>query len=189
MKTDGRASEKTRPKSRGGKFFPALLKLMGILVLLTIIVSGLALSVPRLFGYTAYSVVSGSMAPEIPVGSLVFVRGVEPEELQPGDVIAFSDRRGVVVHRVVENLRDERSVRTKGDANNLEDIFAVPYSEVLGAEAMHVPQAGRLLMLYSDTYGKLTLAGAAFFALLLTMLGDRAAAKAAGAGKGRGRQE
>ena len=185
MKTDGRAGTTEKSKSKGGKLLPALLKLVGVLVLLAIIICGLALSVPKLFGFTAYSVVSGSMAPEIPVGSLVYVRAVEPEELQTGDVIAFSDRGGVVVHRVVENLRAERSVRTKGDANNLEDIFAVPYPEVLGKETLHLPQAGRLLMLYSDSSGKLILAGMAFFGLLLTMLGDRAAEKSGNKTKAR----
>jgi len=40
----------------------------------------LPLTVPRLFGYHIYTVVSGSMEPAIPTGSLVYIREAAPEE-------------------------------------------------------------------------------------------------------------
>ena len=57
--------------------------------------------VPRLFGYTPYAVLSGSMEPEYPVGSLIFVHSVDAETLQPGDAATFHRSDGAVVtHQV-----------------------------------------------------------------------------------------
>ncbi len=58
---------------RGGKLIPALCNLLGTLILVLVIASCLPLTVPRLFGYEIYEVVSGSMEPEIPVGSVIYV--------------------------------------------------------------------------------------------------------------------
>ena len=62
-----------------------------------IVISGMALLV-QLAGLHLYSVESGSMTPEYPVDSLIIVREVEPESIQPGDVITFvANADGMVV--------------------------------------------------------------------------------------------
>ena len=66
---------------RGGKLIPALCNLLGTLILILVIASCLPLTVPRLFGYEIYEVVSGSMEPEIPVGSVIYVAAVQPEDI------------------------------------------------------------------------------------------------------------
>ena len=43
----------------------------------------------RLLGVQAYSGLSGSMEPKDPVGSLIYVKAVDPYELKSGDVITF----------------------------------------------------------------------------------------------------
>lgn len=45
--------------------------------------------VPRAFGYTPFSVLSGSMEPEFPVGSMVFVHQIEPADIAVGDNATF----------------------------------------------------------------------------------------------------
>ena len=42
----------------------------------------------RLIGLTPYAVLSGSMEPELPVGSLIYVRAVDPSEV----VVAIPSR-------------------------------------------------------------------------------------------------
>ena len=49
-----------------------------------------ALLLPRVFGYTPYAVLSGSMEPELPVGSMVYVHETDPATLHPGDVVTLS---------------------------------------------------------------------------------------------------
>ena len=43
----------------------------------------------RLLGFQVYAVLSGSMEPDLPVGSLVYVKAIEPEKLEIGDDISF----------------------------------------------------------------------------------------------------
>ncbi len=48
----------------------------------------------RLFGLTPYAVLSGSMEPEYPTGSLIYVRDVDPADVAVGDAItAFAGVR------------------------------------------------------------------------------------------------
>ena len=77
MTKDDRKTQ-NRPEKRGGKFIPALCSILGTLILLAVILGALPLALPRLFGYEAYSVVSGSMEPALPVGSVVYVEPADP---------------------------------------------------------------------------------------------------------------
>ena len=88
------------------------------------VILALLLAGPRLMGMQVFTVLSGSMEPVYHTGSLIYVRDVDPMEIQPGQVITFMlDEDTVATHRVVEVVPDEidRSVlrfRTKGDAND-----------------------------------------------------------------------
>lgn len=81
-----------RSGRKGGKFFPALCSVLGTLILVSVIAVCIPITVPKLMGYEIYDIVSGSMEPEIPVGSVIYVKAAAPEDIQEGDVIAF--RRG-----------------------------------------------------------------------------------------------
>jgi len=77
--------------------------------------------------YRVVTVLSGSMRPSMPVGSMVVDTPIALDKIRVGDVITFQapieDHR-VVSHRVVQ-IVDEGTSRptiiTKGDANNAED--------------------------------------------------------------------
>ncbi len=53
------------------------------------------------------------------IGDVIFVRKVEPEDIQVGDVVLFYDGRKQIVHRVIfiEEDGDQYYYTTKGDAN------------------------------------------------------------------------
>lgn len=72
----------------------------------------------RLFGLTPYAVLSGSMEPEYPTGSLIYVRDVDPADVAVGDAITFELESGALVtHEVYEIDSDARAFRTQGIAN------------------------------------------------------------------------
>ena len=73
--------------------------LVGLIVLLAIALAGV-----RALGLTPYAVLSGSMEPTYPVGSLIYVKKVDPSEVQVGDAITFvvNDDLLVATHRVVD---------------------------------------------------------------------------------------
>ncbi len=159
--------------TKGGKLFPALCNLFGTLILVAIIAACLPVAVPRALGYEIYNVTSPSMEPEIPVGSVLYVKTVEPVELQEGDVIAFMSGAGVIAHRVVRNQTVEGELTTKGDANAGEDLNAVPYEAVVGRVKSHFPVVGNLLGFLSSTVGKIYVIIIAACGAMLNLIAGR----------------
>lgn len=66
-----------------------VVKTLGKVVFAIIITFAGILLMPRLFGYAPYAVLSGSMEPEYPVGSLIYVTATDPKTIQPGDDVTF----------------------------------------------------------------------------------------------------
>ncbi len=167
---------------------------LGLAILLAVILTAIPLSLPRLFGYQVYHVVSPSMSPAIPMGSVVFVAQAVPEEIRPEDVIAFrGDSGAVITHRVVRNQVVEGKFITKGDANEREDAVPVSYGALYGRVKLHIPVLGRFLQYFASSAGKLyAIALAAcglMFCLLANRLRDRAEAVQSGDGPGQERPE
>ncbi len=74
-------------------------------------VIAVAVVVPRLAGARPYVVLTGSMRPGMPPGTLVVVRPVDPRSIGVGDVITYQVASGepdVVTHRVVAQGLDRR---------------------------------------------------------------------------------
>ena len=137
------------------RIVPFFCNLLGSLILLSVIVTCLPITLPRLWGYEVYNVVSGSMEPQIPVGSILYVKPAEPEDVEENDVIAFHSGDAVVSHRVVRNKLVEGELVTKGDANPGEDLNTVPYSALIGKVEYHLPVLGRIMFLYASQIGKI----------------------------------
>ena len=118
-----------------------------VMVVLSIIFAFL-LSGIRLLGFEVYGVLTGSMEPALPTGSLIYVR--HTDDLRINDVITFTQSRGVVVtHRIVEVVRDENNpyltrYRTKGDANRDVDANLVSKDNVIGKVMFSIPQLGNV---------------------------------------------
>ena len=70
-------------------------------------------------GFNFFAVTSGSMAPKIPVGSLIYAGKYKLEDLKKDDVITFKvrdDKSGqvsVVTHRIAEVVKDEKTEKIK----------------------------------------------------------------------------
>lgn len=132
--------------ARGLKRFIALLSSMAIVLVMALAAVSF---VPRAFGYTPYAVLSGSMEPELPVGSMVFVRQVEPTDIAVGDNATFYRSDGAVVtHQVYEIDLVAQTIGTQGIANKnadgiiMHDAEYTPFSRVIGIVAFCVPYLG-----------------------------------------------
>ena len=152
--------------------------------MLVALLACLGLTVPRFVGIQTYVVVTGSMEPSIPVGSLVYAKPVEPETLQVGDVIVFYSTNAAsngtaqdgaipITHRVVENHVDKGEIITKGDANESVDMFPAAYINVVGKMLAHVPKLGYLASPLSSLQGKIAMVMVIFAGFLLTEAGNR----------------
>lgn len=102
----------------------------------------------RLFGVQVFGVLTGSMEPTYPTGSLIYVKPVDARDLRVNDVITFSISPNVIAtHRIVEIVPDEQNpsvvrYRTKGDANNDVDASLVSANNIIGKALFAVPQMG-----------------------------------------------
>ena len=146
---------------------------LGTILLVLIIVACIPLTVPRLLGFQIYSVVTGSMEPEIPIGSMVYVKSIAPKDLKEKDVVAFyggRDTNAIITHRVVNNNVISGQITTKGDANKTEDMNPVSYSDVIGKVEYTIPKAGALAQAFTSTEGKIAAAGFVGAAVLLHII-------------------
>ena len=106
-----------------------------------------ALVLMRVLGYSAAVVMGGSMAPAMPLGSLILVEPTAPAAVHVGDVITFMLPDRLITHRVIAIDHDDMGIRlmTKGDANDVADPVAVRAGGAIGAVRLSVPLAGYVL--------------------------------------------
>ncbi|MBQ9014889.1 MAG: signal peptidase I [Firmicutes bacterium] len=152
-----------------------ILNIIGTAIIAGAIVLCLILTVPRLAGYSGYCVLTGSMEPSIPVGSLIYAKAVDPASITADDVIVFSDGTSDVpiTHRVISNDPENGELITKGDANAKADLSPVSYYNVYGRVALHIPVLGRFLIPLGTLTGKLGVIAIILAGLLLCELARR----------------
>lgn len=128
-------------------FFNILLNLVVLAFLLVAIL--LLISSFRIPGFPldARTVLTGSMEPAIPTGSVVFI--YPQAEYFEGDIITFkrveSSLEIPITHRIVAASPDEDKFTTKGDANDAADAKTVGKNEIYGKVIFHLPFVGYLL--------------------------------------------
>jgi signal peptidase len=149
MTDDARDAPPTRLRAAARQVGAAL----SSFVLVTVVLVALAMIVvPLALGATPFTVLTGSMEPTMPAGTLVVTRPVDPADIELGDVVTYQLRSGqpeVVTHRVVGlgfGTDGARQLILRGDANNVEDdpVRAV---QVRGVVVYRIPYLG-----YLNTY-------------------------------------
>lgn len=146
--------------------------LMNIIIVVLIILVGI-LFVPRFFGYQNFAVISGSMEPNMPVGSIVYAHPEDFENIKVNDVISYRvNEETMVTHRVVEVNEEDKSFITKGDANDVNDANPISYDNVVGVVKMCIPLLGYITMYIKTPLGIGVLCGIVFIILLLNFLPD-----------------
>lgn len=122
--------------------------LLWLVILGVAAVIGVAVLLPRAGGGTPYTVLTGSMRPNYPPGSLIVSKPVDVKDIQIGDAITYQLKSGeaaVVTHRVTATRmgRDGKlEFLTKGDANTTQDKNPVRAVQVRGRLWYAVPYLG-----------------------------------------------
>jgi len=124
---------------------------LGLSAGLLAVVLGLAvvlIVVPKVAGATPLTVLTGSMEPRLPPGTLIVVKPTPVDEIRIGDVVTYqieSGRPEVVSHRVTEIVSSSdggTAFVTKGDANSEPDAALVLPEQVRGTLWYSVPWLG-----------------------------------------------
>ncbi len=132
------------------------------------------IGVPRLFGIYEFNVLTGSMTPTYPPGTLVFVQQKDPTAIRPGEVVSYimDEQLNIVTHRVVSNNYDSKTVTTRGDAN-VSDDAPVLYQNVVGVVGFSIPYVGGVVdYLVNDDQGRIFGIGMLVCVLAITFLAE-----------------
>ena len=149
------------------------------------IVLSLLIAAPIMFGLRPVVVLSGSMEPAMPVGSIIYYKPATFEEISSGDAITFSIGEGsLATHRVIEVHEEDKSFTTKGDANPSEDTSPVLFSNVAGrALDVAIPYAGYFITYSQNWYVIAGMGLVLVIGLFITSNKEKAKAKRGGGAK------
>ncbi len=117
----------------------------------------LAVLVPRAMAGTPYVILTSSMRPAMPPGTLVVTKPVDTDHVGIGTVVTYQLHSGdpsVVTHRVTEVGIDSTGgyhFTTKGDANDVADAKTVQPVQIRGERAYYVPYLGYVTTLVGGT--------------------------------------
>ncbi len=156
MDNNNQETEEVRSESGAGyKVYSVIRSVLVYLLAIGMIVAALFFAADRnpqksLFGFRYYTILTPSMSPTYDVGDMVFVKLMNADSINVGDVITFnpsSESDAYLTHRVAEKINDYEGTgvtcfRTKGDANDSEDSFLIDESRVIGAVSFSVPKLG-----------------------------------------------
>lgn len=119
-------------------------------LLCVLAVLALAVVVPKIAGATPYTILTGSMEPDLPPGTLVVIRPIEADEVEVGSVITYqlsSGEAAVATHRVIavgHSAKGGRVWTTQGDANEAPDPRPVEPVQLKGELWYSVPLLGHV---------------------------------------------
>ncbi len=138
--------------TKAGNIISNLIIILLLAILCFIVVSNL------FFGIEVKAVLTGSMEPELPVGSLVFIKPTAYENINIGDDITFvrDESLTLITHRVISKDDLTKQITTKGLTNNISDP-PTSYENIVGKVIFDIPYIGYIIIFASDLKGKIIL--------------------------------
>lgn len=133
--------------------------LFGLILALVIVVSIFPLIPPFKNYYHSRTVLTGSMEPKIPKGSVVINQWADQKNLKVGDVITYqhpSDKKIIyITHRIVKIDKTGLLWRfeTKGDANPAPDFGVITQAGTEGKVILTIPLIGYLIEFFKTPVG------------------------------------
>ena len=104
----------------------------------------------NIFGYTLFKTETASMEKTILIGDIVIVK--IGKDFNENDIITYKDQNVFVTHRVIK--KEENTIITKGDNNNIVDKEKVTQKQVNGIVKFKVPKVGYPSVWLNDFFNK-----------------------------------
>lgn len=140
-------------------FMRTFTTLVATIATVAVVAVSIVLVVLPAVGRPALGVLTGSMAPTIPTGSLVVLEPIDPGQVSAGDIVTFAVDGVRVTHRVVSKDVTTGDLTTKGDANAVDDLAPVPAEAIQGRVWFHVPYLGTVIQRLQTSGAAPVLAG------------------------------
>ena len=142
-----RTRARPRDKEKGLAHYLGL-ALSGALLVLVLALAALVVVIPKVVGGIPLTVLTSSMIPKFPPGTLIVDVPVKTDELRIGDVATYqivSGKPGVITHRIIAIHNDSNGSRTfqfKGDNNSQPDPGEILADQVQGRVWYSLPYIG-----------------------------------------------
>jgi signal peptidase I len=135
-----------------GSALSTLALVISLILCLTVVTQVVSNGYVQIGGLSLFRVVTGSMEPELPVGSLLICQETSIQQIQEGDIICFRSRNPqimgkIITHRVIDittSGEGELLLETKGDANLSADSEFVTAKNLIG-RVNHYAKDGNLM--------------------------------------------
>ncbi|HDN17568.1 MAG TPA: signal peptidase I [Candidatus Bathyarchaeota archaeon] len=98
-----------------------------------------------------------SMTPTLTAGDILLMEGVKPETLKVGDVVTYTRGNRIIVHRIIEIVRENGEIKriiTKGDHNLMPDPPISPDQIKSRWTGIRIPIAGLAFLLANKPEGR-----------------------------------
>lgn len=140
--------ESINKRKENVKIAKKVIEIIAIILIYNIILIALSsankISVVNILGYKSYIIKTNSMKPTISINDVVITKKVKKEKIKIGDVITFLQDGEVITHRITQ-IDDNGNYTTKGDNNNIEDIFKITYENIEGKHILTIPYLGKIV--------------------------------------------
>jgi signal peptidase I len=150
-----------------------VITVLGTIAFILALLLATLMLLPSLLGYERYVIVSGSMEPAIPTGSVVYDEVVPVEDLEVGDIITFVpppeyNIEQPVTHRIIEiiaapkgsSAAGETLYRTRGDANEAPDAWTMLLDQDTQARYVrHIEYVGYVYLFLNQRWVQILLIG------------------------------
>lgn len=153
-----------------GKVYNSIITiLITIIVIFAFLIAGI-----RIFGYIPFTILSGSMEPTYHVGSMIYVKKADANSLKVGDPVTFylDDGKTVATHRIIEIDKENKTLRTQGDANETPDGAPVKFESVIGMPKFSIPNLGYFSAFVTGVPGKYIAVAVLLVVVLLSFIPD-----------------
>jgi signal peptidase len=124
---------------------------LSIGLLLLVVALGLAtIAIPKATGSVPLTILTSSMKPSLPPGTLIVVQPVDPADLRIGDVATYQIRSGepgVITHRITSigtTTTGDRTFTFQGDNNRSADPDQIKAGQVKGRVWYSLPLVGHV---------------------------------------------
>jgi signal peptidase len=133
-----------------------------------------------LTNWSVHTILSSSMEPTLPLGSLVITHAQAPNSYRVGDVVTFitpAHQLVLVTHRITQIIPPQSmeplTLLTKGDANTNGDAWALSPGNIQGRVVFKIPYVGFLIHAIQTPLGFGALVVATFLGLVVPFVTKR----------------
>lgn len=132
--------QKRKLQNKIGSALSNLALVISVIICVSVVTQVMTNGYAQIGGISLFRIVTGSMEPEIPVGSIIVCQETDIEQIQVNDIVCFRSLSSIikgetVTHRVIDitqNSEGELLLVTRGDANLSADTEYVTRSNLIG---------------------------------------------------------